>query len=255
MFEEITRKMNQFWNDDKTFAQTDPEYIDMFSAFAFDEVVHDPGAQDEALDDRRRSIAIAAALIGANGLKAFTSMMPAWFNAGLSARELKEIVYQATAYVGFGQAVPFLEKANDYLKAVNVRLPLPSGRATDGTLGDRLAKGERAQMEAFGDAMAGYADAGDGETGHINRWLVANCFGDYYTRDGLGIEDRELATFCMLAGLGCADPQLKAHVGANVHVGNGRHFLIAAASQIMPYIGYPKTLNAISAIKEAAPQE
>lgn len=89
------------------------------------------------------------------------------------------------------------------------------------------------------------------ETRHINKWLADNCFGDYYTRGGLDTREREMVTLCFLAAQGGCEPQLTAHAKANMVVGNEKAFLIAVVSQCMPYIGYPRTLNAIRCIDEA----
>lgn len=59
-----------------------------------------------------------------------------------------------------------------------------------------------------------------------------------------------MITFCFLAAQG-TEPQLKAHIGGNIKVGNDRKFLINVVSQCMPYIGYPRTLNALRCINEA----
>ena len=90
--------------------------------------------------------------------------------------------------------------------------------------------------------------------GHINYWLASNCFGDYYTRGGLDVAQREMITFCFLAAQGGCEPQLTAHAVGNIRVGNDKEFLIRVASQCMPYIGYPRTLNAIACINKAAEQ-
>ena len=57
------------------------------------------------------------------------------------------------------------------------------------------------------------------------------------------------ALVCILALGGC-DPQVRAHVGGNLAVGNGRETLIAAICQCLPYIGFPRTLNALAAVNE-----
>ena len=62
---------------------------------------------------------------------------------------------------------------------------------------NRLEKGAQAQADIFGPQML---EAW--KTGHINRWLAANCFGDYYTRTGLDLKQREMITFCFLAAPG-----------------------------------------------------
>ncbi len=81
----------------------------------------------------------------------------------------------------------------------------------------------------------------------IKIWL-ANMFGDYYTRKGLSTKQRELITFYFLMAQGGCEAQLKAHVIGNLNVGNDKRFLISIASQCVPYIGYPRVLNALSCI-------
>jgi 4-carboxymuconolactone decarboxylase len=85
---------------------------------------------------------------------------------------------------------------------------------------------------------------------HIQKHLSANCFGDYYTRTGLDVKTRELLTFSMLAALGGCEPQLLGHVAANISVGNDRRVLLDTVTQLLPFIGYPRTLNAIRVINE-----
>ena len=46
---------------------------------------------------------------------------------------------------------------------------------------------------------------------------------------------------------GC-QKQLVAHVQANIKVGNDKEFLIKVVSQCLPYIGYPRSLNALDCI-------
>ena len=106
MFDELKSRMNKFWNDDRTLAQTDPEFVELFSNFAYDEVVNEPGANHPDLDDSTRSMAILAALIGCQGLDDFELMVPVAFESGVSAVQVKEIVYQAVAYLGFGRVLP-----------------------------------------------------------------------------------------------------------------------------------------------------
>lgn len=87
--------------------------------------------------------------------------------------------------------------------------------------------------------------------GHINRRLSGNCFGDYYTREGLDLKQREMITFCYSAAQGGCEPQLIAHAKGNMNLGNDKEFLIKVVSQCLPYIGYPRSLNAISCINKA----
>lgn len=227
-----------------TFLQTDPEFIERFDNFAFDEVVN-----SVALDDKTRFTAILAALIGCQGIDEYRAMVPAALNFGVSPIEIKEIVYQSVAYMGVGRAFPFLRATNDALINNGFKVPLP-GQATT-TMQSRLEAGEQTQIDIFGEKMRGFADSGPKESRHINKWLVDNCFGDYYTRKGLDYKQREMITFCFLAAQGGCEPQLTSHASANIRLGNDKAFLIKVISHCLPYIGYPRSLNALRCVSEA----
>ena len=222
--------------------ETDPEFAERLEHFAFEEV---PGEEGQQLDETTRHLAILAALLGCQGIDEFRVELPRALDAGLSPVMVKEVVYQAVDYLGIGRVRPFLDAANDILTERGVKLPL-EGQATT-TMEDRLEKGIQAQVEIFGEGMN---EAW--KNGHINRWLAANCFGDYYTRTGLNLAQREMITFCFLAAQGGCEPQLTAHAGGNMNLGNDAAFLVKVVSQCLPYIGYPRSLNAITCINQAA---
>ena len=48
---------------------------------------------------------------------------------------------------------------------------------------------------------------------------------------------------------------MKGHIAGNVNVGNGKETLLAVVTQLLPYIGYPRTLNAISCLNEVLPED
>ena len=226
----------------KNYRETDPEFAERFEQFAFDEVVNEPGQQ---LDEVTRHIAILATLLGCQGTEAFRLELPCALDAGITPVMAKEIVYQAVDYLGIGRVLPFLDITNEVLASRGVTLPL-EGQCTT-TMEDRLEKGAQAQADIFGPHMLE-----TWKTGHINRWLAANCFGDYYTRTGLTLAQREMITFCFLAAQGGCEPQLTAHAKGNMNLGNGKDFLIRVVSQCLPYIGYPRSLNAITCVNQAA---
>ena len=86
------------------------------------------------------------------------------------------------------------------------------------------------------------------ELKHIQDYLSVYCFGDFYTRGTLDLKMRELITFCAICCLGGCEPQAKAHTGANLSVGNTRQTLIDALTQCLPFIGFPRTLNALACL-------
>ena len=226
----------------RNYKQTDPEFTERFEHFAFDEVVNEEGQQ---LGDITRHMAITATLIGCQGIDEFRLEVPRALDAGLTPVMLKEVVYQAVDYLGIGRVRPFLDAVNDILTSRGVELPLENQATT--TTENRLEKGAQTQAEIFGPQML---EAW--KTGPINRWLAANCFGDYYTRTGLDLKQREMITFCFLAAQGGCEPQLIAHSKGNMNLGNDKAFLIKVVSQCLPYIGYPRSLNAVTCINKAA---
>ncbi len=224
--------------------RTDPEFAERFEYFAFEEVVNE---ENQQLESFSRYLAILATLIGCGDVEAYKEMLPQALENGITAIVAKKIVYQATDYLGYGRMLPFLNVTNEILTENGIELPL-DGQATT-TLENRLEKGIEAQAEIFSEHMK---EAW--KTGHINRWLAANCFGDYYTRKGLDLSERELITFCFLMAQGGCEPQLTAHAKGNMNMGNDKDFLIKVVSQCLPYIGYPRSLNAISCINKAVDQ-
>ena len=227
------------------FRKTDPEFAEFFGNFAGVEV-----PSRSKLDSRTRYMAIVATLMGCQGVDEFKAILPEALDAGLKPSEIKEVIYQGTAYLGIGRTRPFLTAANKVFTEKGIALPLEAASTT--TPDDRVQKGNDAQVEIFGSGMKGFQDSGPEVTKHINRWLAGNCFGDYYTRKGLTLREREMITFCYIAAQGGCEPQLTAHAKGNMNMGNDKAFLIDVVSQCLPYIGYPRSLNALTCINKAA---
>ena len=225
--------------DDRKY---DPEFVERFEHFAFEEVVNEEGQQ---LPDSTRYLAILAALIGCQGLEAYREILPKAIDSGVTPVMVKETAYQSVDYVGYGRMLPFLRMTNEIMEERDIPLPLASQAAT--TYENRLEKGAQAQAEIFGEQMK---EAW--KNGHMSRFLAANCFGDYYTRTGLDLARREMITFCFLMAQGGCEPQLTAHAKGNMNLGNGKEFLVKVVTQCLPYIGYPRSLNAIACINKAA---
>ncbi|WP_092804914.1 carboxymuconolactone decarboxylase family protein [Rhodococcus globerulus] len=232
-----------------TLAVTDPELIEVFDNFAFGETVARSG-----LDTRRRLVVQLGALIAAQSLGQYRSALGAALADGLTPVEIKEIVYQSVPYVGMAKAVDFLHETNDVLTEHGVELPLPGQSTT--TPETRAADGVAVQKQIVGSAGVDrlYASAPDDEQ-HIQRYLSANCFGDYYTRSGLDLRTRELLTLSILVALGGADGQVRGHVMGNLNVGNDRSVILDVLTVLLPYVGYPRTLNALRMLDDAAPAD
>ncbi|ULK56128.1 carboxymuconolactone decarboxylase family protein [Citrobacter portucalensis] len=82
------------------------------------------------------------------------------------------------------------------------------------------------------------------------QYLIEFPFGDIYSRPGLDLRSREIATVAALTALGNAVPQLKVHIGAALHVGLTQDEIIEVIMQMAVYAGFPAALNGLFAAKE-----
>ncbi|MBY8863538.1 carboxymuconolactone decarboxylase family protein [Nocardia sp. CA2R105] len=230
-----------------TLRNTDPELIEIFDNFAFDEVL-----RYGELDTRTRLMTQLAALIAIPALGEYRVMLGAALTVGVTPVEAREIVYQAVPYVGMGKVFDLLHATNDVLAEHGLDLPLPGQSTTSPSTREQegLAVQQRIVGKQVVDGM--YAAAADDEV-HIQHYLSANCFGDHLTRTGLDLKTRELLTFSMLAALGGCEAQLRGHVTANRTVGNDRPLLLTVLTQLLPFLGYPRTLNALRVLDDTAP--
>src|SRR4051812_12800340 len=108
-----------------TLAVTDPELIEVFDNFAFDEVL-----QHGDLDTRTRLMVQLATMIASQALGEYRVMLGAALNVGVTPVEVKEIVYQAVPYVGMAKVFDFLHATNDALTERGIALPLPGQSTT-----------------------------------------------------------------------------------------------------------------------------
>jgi 4-carboxymuconolactone decarboxylase len=236
-----------FPNHKSTLKVTDPELIEVFDNFAFDEVLSYGN-----LDTKTRLMVILASLIAQQTLSEYKVMLGGALNVGVTPVEVKEIVYQSVPYVGIAKAFDFIHATNEILENRGINLPLEGQSTTSAET--RLEKGLALQKEIFGDMIDKMYQESPANQIHIQKYLSANCFGDYYTRKGLDIKTRELLTFSMILSLGGCEPQLKGHIQGNINVGNDKEVLLSAVTQLLPYVGYPRTLNAIRCLNEVVPE-
>ena len=236
-----------FPNRKSTLALTDPELIEVFDNFAFDEVL-----QYGNLDARTRLMVILASMIASQALAEYKVMLGGALNVGVTPVEVKEIVYQAVPYVGMAKVYDFILATNEILETRGIKLPL-EGQATT-TPENRLEKGLALQKAMVGERIDQMYRESPANQIHIQKYLSANCFGDYVIRNGVDIKTRELLTVSMLLSLGGCEPQLKGHIQTNINVGNDKQTMLSVVTQLLPYIGYPRTLNAIRCINEVLPE-
>jgi len=236
-----------FPNRKSTLTVTDPELIEVFDNFAFDEVL-----QYGNLDTRTRLMVILASMIASQALGEYKVMLSGALNVGVTPVEVKEIVYQAVPYVGIAKVCDFIYATNEILESRGVKLPVEGLSSTSPKT--RFDKGLKVQKEIFGERIDKLYQESPANQIHIQRYLSANCFGDYITRSGIDLKTRELLTFSMLLSLGGCESQLKGHIQGNLNLGNDKEILFSVVTQLLPYVGYPRALNALRVLNEVVPE-
>ena len=243
----VETRAQLFSGCESELAATDPELIEIFDNFAFAEVL---GYGD--LDVKTRMMCILASCIAGAAQTEFRTMLEGALNVGVTPVEAKEVVYQAVPYVGMARTVDFVHIVNGVLTARGVALPLEGQSATSPET--RFEKGLAVQKAIFGERIDAMRTAAPENQKHMQDYLSANCFGDYVSRGGLDAKVRELLTFSMLLTLGGCESQLRSHIQGNLNVGNDKRTLLSVVTQLLPYAGYPRTLNAIACLNEAIPE-
>lgn len=114
---------------------------------------------------------------------------------------------------------------------------------------DRYARGVARLAEIDGAAgnavITGLADLAP----DLGRYIIEFGFGDVYSRPGLDLRTRELATVAALTAMGNARPQLEVHLTAALNVGATTTEIVEVIIQMSLYAGFPTSLNAITALR------
>ena len=154
-----------------TLKVTDPELIEIFDNFAFDEAL-----RHTSLDARTRLMVQLAALIGCQALREYRVVLGAALANGVTPVEAREIVYQAVPYAGMGKVFDFIHATNDVLSERGVQLPLDRQATT--TPATRAEKGRAIQEQIVGaDRVERMYASAAGDELHVQQFLSANSQG------------------------------------------------------------------------------
>jgi len=230
-------------------ADADPELMEILRHVVFGEVFH-----IGELDDRTRELITIVVLVTNQTLPQLSAHTAAALNVGVSPVEIREAVYQCAPFLGFPKTLNGVAVIDEVFTERGIELPLPDqGTVTEE---ERFERGRAIQQPLYGDEIRDNLAALPEELrGVVPRLLTEFCFGDFYTRSGLDLATRELLVLCLLAALGGADTQLLPHAVGNLKAGNSVAIQIAAMIHCLPYVGFPRALNAIRVINRAASSE
>ena len=236
--------MNDLFDNFERIQKNDSEFHEIFKNFAYGEVF-----EYSTLDEKDSVLVTLASLMACQSPKAFKKILLSAINKYIAPEEVKELLYQSVPYIGFGRAHNFFGVVIKVFDKKGIDLPLENRSNT--TSENRRQKGREIQDRYFGAEMiqAMNDNAPEGQK-HFNTFLEGYCFGDFYTRDGLNDQQRELITFTFIATLGGCENQLRGHTQGNLAVGNTKEKLVSAVTIMLPYIGFPRSLNALAIINE-----
>lgn len=230
-------------------SDTDPEFAAIRDRLLFGEI-----ATAGSLDDKQRELVTLASLTANQSFTPLKIHVAAALNVGATPVEIKETIYQTAPYVGFPRADSAIAIVNEVFEGRGIKMP-PESQSTVSEE-SRFEEGLAVQKKIFGaeniEKMQKNAPAG--QQALVTKYLSAFCFGDFYTRKGLDLKMRELITFSAIVSLGGCDPQAKAHAAANISVGNSKQNLVDALAAMIPFIGFPRTLNGLAAVNAAVPE-
>lgn len=199
--------------------------------------------QQGQLTDKDREMISLATLTTLGTTTILKTHIYSALNAGLTPIEITETVYHCTPYVGAAKSLEAINVVNKVFKEKGIKIPESQATVTEES---RFEDGSSAQTKLFGNL--GDTKPAEGEVRLGRSFLPDYCFGDFYTRKGLTLEQHELLTWVCIATLGGAEAQLTGHTNGNKNVGKSKEYMLEVLTDIMPYIGYPRTLNALNII-------
>lgn len=242
--EEKAEVINKKWFNQENCCDDgkDSEFKEIIKNF-----VYGDNLSRNILTDKQKVLIILTALTTVQTLKPLIKYTKAALNLEVKPEEITETLYQCAPYIGISRVQAALDEVNEVFVQQNIKFPLENQATVDEAT--RFIKGLTAQQSIFGkENINTMRENAPEELKHIQDYLSAYCFGDYYTRGTLDLKMRELITFSAIICLGGCEPQAKVHASANISVGNTKEMLIEAATQCLPFIGFPRTLNAIGCI-------
>ncbi len=84
----------------------------------------------------------------------------------------------------------------------------------------------------------------------LGRFIIEFAFGDIYSREGLSLQEREIITITSLLTQGGCEAQLDVHINGSLNVGISPEKIIETFIQCIPYVGFPRVLNATFVAKK-----
>lgn len=243
--EKCNEKFKELFGGTPTTTEgTDPEFMRILQRFIFGEVCY-----TGSLDNRMRELITVTVLAVNQTLPQLKAHVGASLNVGAKPVEIREVIYQCAPFIGFPKTLNAIAAMNEVFTAQGIKLPLENQETVEDD--KRYEAGLAIQKPTYGDEIKERYTWLPGEfKDAIPEFLTAFGFGDFNTRTGLSEKERELFTVVLLAALGGAEVQVKAHVMGALKTGSTKEEVVCALVHAMPYMGIPRLFNALNCSKE-----
>jgi len=222
-----------------------PDMARFIIEFPYGDVYSRPG-----LDMKSREIATVAALTAmGNAVPQLKTHIRASLNVGLKEEEILECIIQMALYAGFPASLNALQTAKEVFAEKGQK---HSPKMTKSEPATRYKRGSVLIGEVYGNPDAAKnLEKGLGDIApDMARFIIEFPYGDVYSRPGLDMKSREIATVAALTAMGNAAPQLKTHIRASLNVGLNETEIKECIIQMCLYAGFPASLNALQVAKE-----
>lgn len=195
-------------------AKNDPELAAVMKKYVYADI-----ARQAKITQTERKLVEIVVLTTNQNHKFLSRIVDGALNIGVKPIEIREALYHVAPYIGFPKVFEALDVANEVFT----------------TYGERI--------NAMRDSTPDYQK-------HLQDDLSAFCFGDTYTRGTLDYKMREMLTMAVIGTLGTGEPQYKSHVAGTLDAGATKEEVIGIITTMNPYIGFPRTLNALRIANE-----
>ncbi|MBQ7594377.1 MAG: carboxymuconolactone decarboxylase family protein [Synergistaceae bacterium] len=224
-------------------AENDPELYAVMKKYIYADIT----VQAKITQTERKLVEIAVLTTNQNH-KFLKHVVAGALALDVTPLQIREAVYHIAPYIGFPKVFEALDVINEVFTEKGIKLPLENqGTTTDA---DRFEKGLAFQVGAYGERINQMRDATPDYQKHLQDDLSAFCFGDTYTRGTLDMKMREMLTMAAIGTLGTAEAQYKSHVAGTLAAGATNEEVIGVITTMNPYIGFPRTLNALRIANE-----
>lgn len=220
----------------------DPQMMEILQKYIFGEVF-----ATGSLSDRERELITVTVLASLQTLPQLKAHINAALNAGATADELHESLYQLSAFIGFPRTLNALGVFQEVLKARGLKLSDHDPMTV--TEENRIERGAALERELFCDDLkSALGSVPCGFEEKVHEFIQGFGLGDLFTRGGLELADRTMLAVVTLQALG-KNTSLERWIRAALRAGCTEERLVAAVIQAMPYTGFPAALETLGALR------